>query len=127
MERPIGDTFEYEGKTLEVVEQPTCGKCFFWKKPCSKVDILGKCCKRNDGKEIIFKEVKANANANANADLPVSTPVSMTDEEKQKALQSLPHESIQAFSKLYANFIADCEQMGIRVCGVEFYAESRER
>ena len=101
---------------------------------------------RRDKKSVIFKAVKkkesanasneaANANANANANeakssslmaqgsLLLSTHVHMTEEEKQKALMAMTHESIEAFSKLYANFIIDCEAVGIRVTGVEFYPE----
>ena len=65
MERGIGDQFEYNGVTLEVVEHQDCLGCYFYKHyiRCNNTAIretLGACedFKRNDLKNIIFKEVK---------------------------------------------------------------------
>ena len=63
MERKIGETFEYEGKTLKVKEDKngSCHDCFFNKK-CTLpvIKIVGKCDadNREDGKSIIFVEVQ---------------------------------------------------------------------
>ena len=57
MERKIGDTFEYKGHKLMVVEQSgyECEKCFFYNKPCSlMLDIIGLCCGRTDKKCVTF-------------------------------------------------------------------------
>ena len=64
MERKIGETFDYKGKRLEVVEGIGCAGCYF---PyvgslCSYPDvknIIGLCSEaRKDGKNVIFKEVE---------------------------------------------------------------------
>lgn len=57
MERKIGETFEYKGHKLIVVEQRgyECEKCFFYNKPCSlMLDIIGLCCGRTDKKYVKF-------------------------------------------------------------------------
>lgn len=57
MERKIGETFEYKGHKLMVVEKSDyeCEKCFFYNKPCSlMLDIIGLCCGRTDKKYVIF-------------------------------------------------------------------------
>ena len=65
MERPVGEQFEYNGVTLEVVEHQDCLGCYFHKNyiRCNNTTIreaIGACedFKRNDLKNIIFKEVK---------------------------------------------------------------------
>ena len=63
MERPIGETFEYEGKKLKVVEQVLCKGCVFfigYANNCKsrKHEITGSCTYRKDLKSVIFKEVK---------------------------------------------------------------------
>lgn len=60
MERKIGETFVFEGKTLQVVEQRGCKGCFFTDcEVCvdENIDKIGFCCFRHDRKEMIFKEV----------------------------------------------------------------------
>ena len=65
MERPIGDKFDYEGVTLEVVNHQDCLGCYFYEHyiRCNNTIIreaIGACeaFKRNDNKNIIFKEAK---------------------------------------------------------------------
>ena len=63
MERKIGDTFEFEGKKLQVKESASngCDGCFFYMK-CSSITIglSGECevDARDDGKDFIFVEVQ---------------------------------------------------------------------
>ena len=63
MERKIGDTFEFEGKKLQVKESASngCDGCFFYMK-CSSITmgLSGECevDARDDGKDIIFVEVQ---------------------------------------------------------------------
>lgn len=63
MERKIGETFEYEGKTLKVKEDKngSCHDCFFNKK-CTLpvIKIVGKCDAggREDNKGVVFVEVQ---------------------------------------------------------------------
>ena len=65
MERDVGDQFEYNGVTLEVVEHKDCLGCYFHKNyiRCNNTTIretIGACedFKRNDLKNIIFKEAE---------------------------------------------------------------------
>lgn len=62
MERKIGEIFTYKGKTYKVVEYSwSCNDCAFFKNNHCGVDksIAGECIffMRNDGKNIIFKEI----------------------------------------------------------------------
>ena len=57
MERKIGETFEYRGRKLMVVEKSgyECKNCFFYNKSCSlMLDVIGLCCERTDKKKVIF-------------------------------------------------------------------------
>ena len=63
MERKNGETFEFEGKKLKVVENNDnsgCEKCFFCNRECSSIsDVRGFCSEglRTDMKHVIFVEV----------------------------------------------------------------------
>ena len=64
MERKNGETFEFEGKKLKVVENNDnsgCEKCFFCNRECSSIsDVRGFCSEglRTDMKHVIFVEAK---------------------------------------------------------------------
>ena len=63
MERKIGETFEFEGKTYETRVGKGCKKCAFIDANCTtKVyfDVVGECCQseRTDHKPAIFIEVE---------------------------------------------------------------------
>ena len=64
MERKIGDTFEFEGRKLQVKESASngCDGCFFYMK-CSSITmgLSGECevDARDDGKDVVFVEVQA--------------------------------------------------------------------
>lgn len=72
MEREIGETFEFEGKTYKVVEltAKSCEPCAFFKdKKCwARSYETGNCgiSTRKDKKDIIFKEIKKNIDKNNN-------------------------------------------------------------
>ena len=60
MERKIGETFTYEGKTYQVVEGCGCIGCSFMERCYTKLyNTLGVCCgtSRTDKTSIVFKEV----------------------------------------------------------------------
>ena len=62
MERKIGDTFDFEGKTLQVKESERvcCDGCFFDEKCYSlRQEVAGHCeaVNRGDNKEVIFVEI----------------------------------------------------------------------
>lgn len=59
MERKIGETFEFEGHKLKVVDKDSygCDGCFFYNKNCRyKKDVMGFCSKefRTDVKSVMF-------------------------------------------------------------------------
>lgn len=64
MERQIGEQFDYDGVTLEVVESGPCKGCFFFKGIiyCEGYnnEIAGPCgpVGRSDGKSVKFQNVK---------------------------------------------------------------------
>ena len=62
MERKIGETFEFEGHKLKVVDADSsgCRGCFFYKRDCTSGDVRGFCAKlyRTDKESVIFVEVK---------------------------------------------------------------------
>ena len=64
MERKNGETFEFEGKKLKVVENNDnsgCEKCFFCNRECSSIsDVRGFCSEvlRTDMKHVIFVKAK---------------------------------------------------------------------
>nr|DAI46759.1 MAG TPA: hypothetical protein [Caudoviricetes sp.] len=61
MERKIGETFEYQGKTYKVAEFDDCRNCAFIHINCSSLrSITGNCMYffRNDGANVKFEEVK---------------------------------------------------------------------
>ena len=59
MERKIGEIFNYEGVTLEVVEYGECEECYFSHQNCIRsLNIRGNCnSRRTDGKLVIFERV----------------------------------------------------------------------
>lgn len=63
MERKIGEIFEFEGKTYEVIEslRNICDNCAF-SGECDATETVGSCSctSRLDGKNVIFKEIKDN-------------------------------------------------------------------
>ena len=64
MERKIGETFEFKGKTYEVIESllNICDNCAFSGKCDATETVVGRCSctSRLDGKNVIFKEIKDN-------------------------------------------------------------------
>lgn len=62
MERKIGETFEFKGKTYKVIESlcNICDNCAFSGECDATETVVGSCCctSRLDGKNVIFKEVK---------------------------------------------------------------------
>lgn len=64
MEREIGETFEFKGKTYEVIEslRNICDNCAFSGECDATETVVGSCSctSRLDGKNVIFKEIKDN-------------------------------------------------------------------
>lgn len=63
MERKIGETFEFEGKTYKVVKFNGCANCAFKYKNCPNLTlVIGNCIdfQRSDGAKVMFEETKGN-------------------------------------------------------------------
>ena len=63
MERKIGETFEFEGHKLKVVDEGTCkcNECLFYRRECSLIrNVIGSCSEvhRTDKKSVIFVKAK---------------------------------------------------------------------
>lgn len=61
MERKIGETFEFEGKTYKVVKFNGCGNCVFRYNDCPDLGpIIGNCMDlvRSDGIKVMFEEIE---------------------------------------------------------------------
>lgn len=58
--RPIGSTFEHDGKIFKVVENELCSKCAFNDIDCGKISSIRGICSpvvRSDHKSVIFKQI----------------------------------------------------------------------
>lgn len=63
MERKIGETFEFKGKTYKVVKFNGCANCAFKYDNCPNLThAIGNCIdfKRSDGAKVMFEETKGN-------------------------------------------------------------------
>lgn len=63
MERKIGETFEFEGKTYKVVKFNGCANCAFKYNNCPNLTpFIGNCIdfQRSDGAKVMFEETKGN-------------------------------------------------------------------
>lgn len=61
MERKIGETFEFEGKTYKVVKFNGCGNCAFRYNDCPDLGpVIGNCMDlvRSDGIKVMFEEIE---------------------------------------------------------------------
>ena len=100
MERKVGEVFEYDGKKLQVIEDPfeVCDECYFAKEnDCIKFcEITGKCTniKRKDKRNVIFKEIK---------DMNKENKQSILDEAKaivEGSRQSDYGDPVESFAKI---------------------------
>ena len=79
MERKIGETFEYQGKTYKVAEFDACRNCAFGNINCTSLrSITGNCMYflRNDGVNVKFEEIKNDMEIKDNQ-LAINTPEGM--------------------------------------------------
>lgn len=63
MERKIGETFEFKGKTYKVVKFNGCANCAFKYNNCPNLThAIGNCIdfQRSDGAKVMFEEIKGN-------------------------------------------------------------------
>lgn len=59
MERAIGDIFDYNGVTLEVLEKVGCSGCYFDNSRCTgDISLIGYCAVRSDRKFVQFRKVE---------------------------------------------------------------------
>ena len=59
MEREIGETFDYKGVRLEVIEHVGCNGCYFDNSQCTgDISLTGNCSFRSDRKCVQFIKVE---------------------------------------------------------------------
>ena len=111
MERKIGETFEYQGKTYKVIEslRNICDNCAFSGECDATETVVGSCSctSRLDDKNVIFKEIKDNK-------LTISIPEGMEIDLQNSNFDTgvikfkkkvLTYEDIKASLKLNENLI----------------------
>lgn len=116
MERKIGETFEYRGKTYKVADFDDCRNCAFIHINCSSLkSIIGNCMDflRNDGINVKFEEIKKDMEIKDNK-LTINIPDGMEIDVENSDLKTgvikfkkkeLTYEDIKASLKLNENLI----------------------
>lgn len=122
MERKIGETFEFKGKTYEVAELPDyfCAFCDLEKECYSKrsylENVAGTCSPSNrmDTRNVCFKEIKKDMEIKDNNKLTINIPDGMEIDVENSDLETgvikfkkkeLTYEDIKASLKLNENLI----------------------
>lgn len=93
MERKIGEIFQYEGKTYQVVESIRCDGCAFNKSiKCSTSStirgLLGSCdsIKRKDSINVVFKEINNMENNQLTIDIPEGMEIDLENSNLAKGI-----------------------------------------
>lgn len=90
MERKIGEIFQYEGKTYQVVESIRCDGCAFNRSiKCSTIrEPLGSCdsIKRKDHINVVFKEIKDMENNQLTIDIPEGMEIDLENSNLAKGI-----------------------------------------
>ena len=90
MERKIGEVFQYEGKTYQVVESIRCDGCAFNRSAkCSTIrEPLGSCdsIRRKDRINVVFKEIKGMENNQLIIDIPEGMRIDLENSDLAKGI-----------------------------------------
>lgn len=98
MERKIGEIFQYEGKTYQVVESIRCDGCAFNRSiKCSTIrEPLGSCdsIKRKDHINVVFKEIKDMENNQLTIDIPEGMEIDLENSDLAKGIVKFKKKNI---------------------------------
>ena len=93
MERKVGEIFQYEGKTYQVVESIRCDGCAFNKSiKCSTSstirELLGSCdsIKRKDSINVVFKEINNIENNQLTINIPEGMEIDLENSDLAKGI-----------------------------------------
>lgn len=116
MERKVGEIFQYEGKTYQVVESIRCDGCAFNRSiKCSTIrEPLGSCdsIKRKDRINVVFKEIKDMENNQLTIDIPEGMEIDLENSDLAKGIVKFKKKDIT-----YDDILQECSTnfSGLRV------------
>lgn len=116
MERKLGEIFQYEGKTYQVVESIRCDGCAFNRSiKCSTIrEPLGSCdsIKRKDRINVVFKEIKDMENNQLTIDIPEGMEIDLENSDLTKGIVKFKKKYIT-----YGDILQECPTnfSGLRV------------
>lgn len=95
MERKVGEIFEFEGKTYEVVEsESACPSCAFKKMCVDSEKVSGPCAGRADKKLVIFKEVMKIKNNKLTINIPEGMEIDIENSDLKKGVIKFKNKGI---------------------------------
>lgn len=115
MERKVGEIFQYEGKTYQVVESIRCNGCTFNRSvKCSTSstirELLGSCdsIKRKDSINVVFKEINNMENNQLTIDIPEGMEIDLENSDLAKGIirfkqSTITYEDVKDTLKLGKN------------------------
>ena len=112
MERKIGEVFQYEGKTYQVVESIRCDGCAFNRSAkCSTIrEPLGSCdsIRRKDRINVVFKEINNMENNQLTIDIPKGMEIDLENSNLAKGIvkfkkKDITYENVEDALKLGKN------------------------
>lgn len=116
MERKLGEIFQYEGKTYQVVESIRCDGCAFNRSiRCSTIrEPLGSCdsIKRKDRINVVFKEINNMENNQLTIDIPEGMEIDLENSDLAKGIVKFKKKYIT-----YSDILQECPTnfSGLRV------------
>lgn len=116
MERKVGEVFQYEGKTYQVVESIRCDGCAFNRSvKCSTIrEPLGSCdsIKRKDRINVVFKEINNMENNQLTIDIPEGMEIDLENSDLAKGIVKFKKKYIT-----YGDILQECPTnfSGLRV------------
>ena len=112
MERKIGEVFQYEGKTYQVVESIRCDGCAFNRSAkCSTIrEPLGRCdpIRRKDNINVVFKEINNMENNQLTIDIPEGMEIDLKNSDLANGIvkfkkKDITYENVEDALKLGKN------------------------
>ena len=98
MERKVGEVFQYEGKTYQVVESVRCDSCAFNRSAkCSTIrEPLGSCdpIRRKDRINVVFKEINNMENNQLTINIPEGMEIDLKNSDLTKGIVKFKHSII---------------------------------
>ena len=129
MERKIGETFEYEGHKLKVIDNSNnnCDNCFFYNRDCSSIkDVIGFCSKgyRTDKKYVIFMKSEEPENQLNNKTEEIKErKIGEIFEFEGKTLKAIESKHYTCYGCFFNGNCVPCKNIGY--CGPEHRTDKK--